>query len=364
MPPDRNARIDIRQVMANMLDSDWYIARYPDVVVSDLDPIAHFEQHGAPEGRDPNRFLDSKWYAAQHKAVAAGGLDAITHYIQTGAAALLDPHPRFDAAWYVQQHPEAAANPVLYHLRIGQARGYHTARPVNIRDFLPSDIAPPNPPAGVFVDVVVPELSCLEQARRCLSPVLAGRTFPVARVIVLDHNDSEPALSSWLDELSADGEIHLIRERRKSGSAARIRRGNDAAETHDVVLLQADTRVSADTQRRRSAHARSAPRIATVSALSNTGVDIYPFGRSEAELEEVCRTVNSGRSSPVPAATGCCVYVRRDALQAIGDFDLASNALAAFCRRAVAAGWQHRLGLDTFAGRDPADPSIRCWHIC
>jgi glycosyltransferase involved in cell wall biosynthesis len=349
MPPDSNAHTDIRQVMANMLDADWYIARYPDVVVSDLDPIAHFEQHGAPEGRDPNRFFDSKWYAAQYKAVAASGLDAITHYIRTGAAALLDPHPRFDAAWYVQQHPEATANPVLYHLRIGQARGYHTARPVNIRDFLPSDSAPPNPPAGVFVDVVVPELSGLEQARRCLAPVLAGRTFPIARVIVFDHNGSEAALSSWLDELAADGEIHLIRERRKSSSTARIRRGIDAAETHDIVLLQADTRVSADALRRLSAHAHAASRIATVSALSNTGVGIFPFGHAETELDEVCRTVNSGRSAPLPAATGCCVYIRRDALQAIGDFTPTPDALAAFSRRATAAGWQHRLACDALA---------------
>jgi glycosyltransferase involved in cell wall biosynthesis len=362
MPPDSDARIDIRPLIASMLDPDWYVSRYPDVVVSELDAVAHFQQHGAPEGRDPNRFFDSTWYAKRYPDVAASRLNPITHYLRSGAAALLDPHPMFDAAWYVQQHPEAAANPVLYHLRTGLARSYKTAKPTDIRDYLPSENSAPNPPPGVFVDVIVPTLSGLREARRCLGPVLSGRTFPIARVIVFDHNASDRALSAWLDTLAADGEIHLIRDRRRMSPASCIGRGIDAAETHDVVLLPGDIAMSPDTLRRLSAHAFSAPRIATVSALSDTRTtpahSVFSFGRPTSELEETCRTVNAGRSVQIPAPTGSCLYIRRDALRATGDLTKGPDAIADFCRRATAAGWQHRLGLDTFAGRDPADPSI------
>jgi glycosyltransferase involved in cell wall biosynthesis len=361
MPPESDTRADIRPLIASMLDPDWYIARYPDVVVSDLDAIAHFQQHGAPEGRDPNRFFNSTWYTARHPGVAASRLNPITHYLRSGAAALLDPHPMFDAAWYVQQHPEAAANPVLYHLRTGRARGYKTAKPTDIRDYLPSENTPPNPPSGVFVDVIVPALSGLEQARRCLRPVLLGRTFPIARVIVFDHNASDPALSAWLDTLAADGEIHLIRDRRPMTPANCIKRGIGAAETHDVVLLPADTAMSADALRRLSAHAWSAQRTATVSTLSSNATTpaygISTFGRPAPELEEICLTVNAGRSVQIPAATGSCLYIRRDALRAVGDLSKNTDAVSDFCRRATTAGWQHRLALDTFCGR-PADPSI------
>jgi glycosyltransferase involved in cell wall biosynthesis len=358
MPPES----DVRQLMASMLDADWYILRYPDVVISELDPVTHFEQHGAPEGRDPNSFFDSQWYSAQHPEVKSNQLDPITHYLRSGAAALLDPHPRFDAAWYVRQHPQAATNPVLYHLRIGQARGYDTARPVNIRDFLPSENDSPNPRSGVFVDVIVPVLSGLEQARRCLTPILAGRTFPIARVIVFDHKGSPRAMAAWLDTLAADGEIHLIRERRKLSPPNCIKRGIDAAETHDVALLHPDTGISADALHRLSAYAWSAPKIATVSALSDTTTapdfGISAFGCPATELENVCQTVNAGRSAQIPAATGSCTYIRRDALSKIGDLVGGPDAVAEFCRRATTAGWQHRLACDTFADSGPADSPI------
>ena len=35
-------------------DADWYVATYPDVAVSNLDPALHFIRHGLDEGRSPN----------------------------------------------------------------------------------------------------------------------------------------------------------------------------------------------------------------------------------------------------------------------------------------------------------------------
>ena len=61
----------------------------------------------------------------------------LLHYLQMGAAELRNPHPRFDAAYYVGEHPEAAANPLLYHLLLGVARGWLTEKPVDIDEYLP-----------------------------------------------------------------------------------------------------------------------------------------------------------------------------------------------------------------------------------
>jgi glycosyltransferase involved in cell wall biosynthesis len=356
MPPKSPSPLDIGPLLASLVEPDWYLRRYADVAAANLDPVAHFQEYGPSTKRDPNRFFDLAWYEKRYPDVAASGLDPITHYLRTGGAALYSPHPRFDAAWYVGQHPDAAFNPVLYHLRVGQVRGYPTEKPVDIREFLPSGQPPLRIPTGVFVDVIVPVLANLQQAKRCLAPVLAGRTFPLARVIVFDDATSEPALSAWLAELASEGQIHLIRERHRLRVPTCIRRGIEVAETHDVILVHGDTEISADSLRRLAAHAWAAPRIATVSPLSNNapvgGYDISPFGHPPSELEATCRTINAGRSAQIPTATGCCLYIRRDALRAIGDLIEAPGAEADFCRRATASGWDHRLACDSFAWRD------------
>lgn len=64
-------RAEIAAVAAHPLfDADWYRATYPDVAASNMDPVAHFLQHGLFEGRDPGprlRLLD--WFAAHPDAV-------------------------------------------------------------------------------------------------------------------------------------------------------------------------------------------------------------------------------------------------------------------------------------------------------
>jgi GT2 family glycosyltransferase len=353
------------RLISEVFDPIWYQARYSDVATSGLDPLQHFIRHGAAEGRDPNRFFDTAWYVEQYPDVAASGLSPLLHYMQAGATELRNPHPRFDAAYYVDEYPDAGSNPLFYHLRLGLARGYLTEKPIDIRDYLPSEVSALPPSGRVFADVVIPVDRGLDETRRCIRSVLADRAFPLARIIVIDNRSPDPELVAWLKELAAEGQIHLIRTRRRLSFAASVNLGIGAAETHDVVLLSSDTQMPAGWLGRLSAHAYSQPNVATVSPFSNDAwICGYPdevggaiaFGESPARMDEVCRTVNAGRSSDIPVALGHCMYIRRDALRAVGVFDTESSvaehaAEIDFCLRATAAGWRHRLACDTFVYR-------------
>ena len=352
MPPEWDEPEDLGPLLGELVDPAWYRDRYPDVATPNLDPVAHFKAHGPTDWRDPNPYFDCRWYAARYPEVAASGLDPIVHYLQSGAASLLDPHPNFDARWYVQQHPDATRDPLLYHLRLGATRGFATEKPVDVRDFLPSEAAPAAARAGGFVDVVAFGFSSVDQAKRCLAPILGHRRFPLARVIVIEHGKSDWPLSSWLNALSANGEIHLIREPRRLGFAACAKRGIDAAETHDIILLHADARTSSESLCRLAAHAWSGRRVATVCALSDdpaAGEHCIPtFGRPGPEVEAVCQSVNAGRAVESLSASGGCLYIRRKALDAVGGLPNGLDPVAHFCKRATAAGWQHRLACDAF----------------
>src|SRR6185437_2882545 len=222
----------LMSVFEKLFDRAWYSARYPDIATSGLDPLLHFIRFGLTEQRDPNRFFDGAWYLENHPDVSASGYHPLKHYMELGAQSLRRPHPNFDAAWYVSQHPEAAANPLIYHLRIGFAAGYPTEKTLNIRDYLPSRGACPTPPQGIFADVVVPVRNDFDRVRSCLTSVMADRQLPMARLIVVDDASTDAAMTAWLDRLAADGQIHLIRNRRSLGFAAAANRGMQDAEGH------------------------------------------------------------------------------------------------------------------------------------
>ena len=348
--------------LERFFDSPWYQARYPDIAAANLLPLQHFIRHGLAERRDPNRFFNGTWYSERYPDVGAGGMHPLLHYLQTGAAELRDPHPQFDAAWYVEQHPEAAGNPLLYHIHTGDGLGYLTEQPVDIQGYLPSDLPALAMPRKVVVDVVVPVYRGLEETRRCLASVLANTGKPLGRIIVIDDLSPDPKLSAWLRALADKGCIHLVRNRRNLGFVASANRGMAEAGRYDVVLLNSDTEVPPGWLAWLSAQAYADRCIASVSPFSNNATIFgYPsnqanplaFGMPPETMDAICRTVNTGRSVEVPTTLGFCMYIRRKALEQVGEFDAQRFGFGYgeendFCLRATDLGWKHRFACDVF----------------
>jgi GT2 family glycosyltransferase/glycosyltransferase involved in cell wall biosynthesis len=345
-----------------VVDPVWYRARYRDVGASGVHPLRHFVESGLRERRDPNRWFDGAWYARQYADVAASGAHPLLHYLSEGAAKGRDPHPRFDAGWYVERHPEAAGNPLLFHLRVGAARGWPTERRVAIEDYLPSARAPFEAPATVEVDVIIPVYRDLALTRRCVESVLADTGRPPGEVVVIDDRSPEPKLSAWLDRLAKSGAIRLLRNKKNLGFVASVNLGMRQAGERDVVLLNSDTEVPSGWLSRLRAQAYAADDIASVSPLSNNATICsylgfeggpMPSGISLAELDAACRTANAGRSAVAPTTVGFCMYIRRAALDAAGPFDVKTFGKGYgeendFCLRATALGWRHHIACDTF----------------
>ena len=370
LPPSvkPDAIADLGDAFSGFFDPEWYTARYPDVVVSGLEPLKHFVHYGAAEGRDPNRYFNGAWYVSHYPDVMSSGQHPLLHYLMIGAAELRNPHPRFDAVYYADEHPEAAGNPLLYHIMHGVARGWLTEKPIAIRDYLPSGVASPTLPRGVVVDIIVPVYRGAAQTRRCITSVLADTDRPPGRVIVVDDRSPDAKLSAWLDGLASEGRIQLVRNRRNLGFVASVNIGIEVAGTDDVVLLNSDTEVASGWLARLGGHAYAAPRVASVSPFSNNAticgypsIDASPraFGHGVAYLDEACRAANGGRSVEVPTTVGFCMYIRRAALADVGQFDVDTFGRGYgeendFCLRASARGWHHLLACDTFVFHEGA----------
>lgn len=353
---------DLRRRMTDVFDAEYYAQRYPDVIAAKLSPLVHFLDHGVYEWREPNSYFNGTWYVAHYPDVDTAGTNPLVHYLQSGASELRNPHPRFDAAWYVEQHPDAAANPLLYHIKIGAGRGFLTEQPVNIADYLPAVPRAARRSRRPAVDVVIPVYRGLDETRDCLQSVLANTTGPLGRIIVVEDRSPEPELVAWLKTLAADGRIHLIRNERNLGFVRSVNAGMTEAGRHDVVLLNSDTEVPPGWLERLSDQAYVDRSIASVSPFSNNATICsypcneggpIPFGLSVTAIDAACRVVNQSRFVDVPTTVGFCMYIRRAALDKVGLFDAERFGMGYgeendFCLRASRLGWRHRLACDIF----------------
>jgi cytochrome P450 len=109
---------------SGLFDRAFYLAQCPELAASGVDPIHHYLQYGAAEGRNPNPLFNTDWYRRQYPDVQATGTNPLLHYLVHGSAEGRDPSPLFDTSWYLARYPEvreSGANPLAHYLQRGAA---------------------------------------------------------------------------------------------------------------------------------------------------------------------------------------------------------------------------------------------------
>ncbi len=221
----------------------------------------------------------------------------------------------------------------------------------------------PEPPPG-HPYVVVPVYKGRAETLACLYSVLEAD--PQAHLVVIDDASPDAGLAEALDALAARGLFELHRNERNLGFAPTVNRGMRLYAERDVVLLNSDTFVYGDwlERLRRVAHgeAPGGGHVGTVTPLTNNGeLASYPRWMEDnphqleidhRELDAMAAEVNAGLVFEVPTGVGFCLYIRRDCLDAVGDFDERYAAGYGeeneFCLRAAEAGYESVLAADVF----------------
>jgi lipopolysaccharide biosynthesis protein/GT2 family glycosyltransferase len=108
--------------VAHVFDAAWYLREYPDVAAQGVNPLEHYMERGAKEGRNPHPLFDTSWYLAKNPDVRSAGSNPFEHYIETGGHEGRDPHPIFSSKWYLEQYPDVAdagLNPLVDYITHG-----------------------------------------------------------------------------------------------------------------------------------------------------------------------------------------------------------------------------------------------------
>jgi GT2 family glycosyltransferase len=181
------------------------------------------------------------------------------------------------------------------------------------------------------VVVVVPVHDAPELVERCLA-ALRAHLDAATRVIVIDDASRDDAIGPLLER--AAGFARVLRNDVNRGFTATANRGIAEAGRADVVLLNADTEVGPNwlAGLRRAAHA--ADDIASATAVSdNAGAFSVPELEQYNPLPPGWTTEHAARAAwqwaglaypQLPTGNGFCMYLRRDALDAVGVLDEAA----------------------------------------
>lgn len=111
-----------RIALSGYFDAAWYLEQNPGVLASGLDPLRHYQRHGAFEGRDPSPHFDTLEWLMQNPWLVEQHRNPLLHYLdhQEVARAITDGKQGDAAGVYEQLLDTAAGTRGDEYVQLGQ----------------------------------------------------------------------------------------------------------------------------------------------------------------------------------------------------------------------------------------------------
>lgn len=217
-------------------------------------------------------------------------------------------------------------------------------------------------PVDTRIDIVIPVYNAAALLQRCLAALDRHTAAADARVLVVDDASPDPAIAPLLEGWRQRSPLapEVLRNEVNLGFVGSVNRAI-AATRGDVLLLNADTEATPGWLPRMRRALASDARVATVTPFSNNAEicswpELCKAAPVPGDAERIARAFaesGSPQYPELPTAVGCCMLIRRAALDAIGDFDRATFGRGYgeendFCCRAAAHGWRNVLADDCY----------------
>lgn len=212
--------------------------------------------------------------------------------------------------------------------------------------------------------VVVPVQGPSPDLERCLTSVVACTDLLRHRLVVVADGPLEPGPAQVVRRTVAnrpDG-VRLVERPVRGGYPAAANTGLSEA-AGDVALLNSDTEVSEGWLEKLGEAARRRPGIASATPFSNNATlcslprpfveNALPAGHTVASFARLVEERSDRLSPEIPTGVGFCLFLTREAIDAVGLFDETSFGVGYgeevdWCLRATASGFAHVLDDATF----------------
>jgi GT2 family glycosyltransferase len=202
---------------------------------------------------------------------------------------------------------------------------------------------------AALATVLVPVQAPAPGLDACLAAL--ERSLPDgAPVLVVDDGSTDPRIGllaqGWCERTRLGA--RFLRRERPWGLPGTLAAAFDDIAEGDIVLLRPDAEVTPGWLPRLQRAAEAQPRVACLAAWSgeNELASFVDVAAPET-IAEAAGSLDWPSAPGLPAAAGPALYLRREALRALGGLDTSSfhgwGALDDFSRRAEALGWGNLL---------------------
>ena len=186
---------------------------------------------------------------------------------------------------------------------------------------------------GTAPVVILPVYNSFDDVVLCIEAFYRNTSVDVPLLVVDDAGPDRRFVEALqVAGESADHVTVVLAQPANKGFVLTVNDGFDSAAGRDVVILNSDVIVGPEWLDRLAAAANSASTIATASALTNNGTILSVPGRNEPtselppglSVDEAARRVAAGSTllrPRIPTAVGHCSYIKRTALDVVGNFD-------------------------------------------
>ena len=212
--------------------------------------------------------------------------------------------------------------------------------------------------------VCIPVYGAPDLFAECLTSVLAHTPVDTP-ILIADDASPDPAIGEFVRSLSGTlrHELSYLRQPQNLGFPGNVNSAFAAAAPADVVVLNSDCEVGEGWLDGLRRAAYSDALVASSSALTNHGTILSVPERNRpqpgiaqdhdlAHVTDAVRSLSPRFYPKLPTAIGHCMYIRRHALDLVGDFDLAFSPgygeEVDFSQRCVLQGLVHVAADDVF----------------
>lgn len=214
------------------------------------------------------------------------------------------------------------------------------------------------------VDVIIPVYAGLEETCAAVRTAAATLDPEYARLVIINDCSPDPAITGWLRDNAAVLGYTLLENTVNLGFVGTVNRGMALNPQADVLLLNSDVEVANNWLERLQQTAYSRPKVASVTASANNATicsfpvfcedNPLPRGLSLEQIDQAhAEAVPATTAVEIPTGVGCCMYMRRDAINALGLFDADTYGRGYgeendWCQKAIAHGWVNLHALNVF----------------
>jgi GT2 family glycosyltransferase len=344
------------QRIAPLVDEGHYFRTYPEAKAWGVPAAEHYLRLGASRGFNPSPVFNTEFYLTRYPDVASADMNPLLHYVDHGADEGRRTHPEAEEA-LGGKAPESLGKPLAEPQDPPPTPGLEAASDAAAPEYikLPERFAvrPHREPVSIIVTVH----NAIEYVRTCLNAILRNTSPPYELVLVDDGSEEETC--HYLRRFATEQGALLIRNEAASGYTKAANQGLRAARGEYVLLLNSDTIVTENWLDRMVMCAESDPHIGIVGPLSNrAGWQSVPevvrggeWATNELpenwSVQDMARAVaaTTGRTYPrIPFLNGFCLLIKRQVLEGVGYFDEVNFGRGYgeendYCLRARAAGW-------------------------